>query len=989
MRIFDYCINVIFFADLLLNTNTAYFSDAADAFVLDRSKILENYWKSGMFMIDLVSCIPFDDIVAAGVSGGPPQLASHEKVQQTSTVNLVKVIRLLRLMKLLKASSVNVSKVLNRLEEIFNVSPIMVNLLSTIVEVIFISHLVSCMWWGLCWQLSIDSNEVSWFDTESQVYNKLGDANFQDQYVAALYWTITTLTSTGFGDIVPTTDHERVVNIFVMVIGATVFGFVVANISNIVHEFNAKKASSNCRIGMIKEYLRDNACPSSVSHDVLNYFRRALRKHSTVDDTIILSRMPHFLRVSIQVMDAQMLFDSIPVFKHIKSDSLKLFLLHLLNFSSVEKGEKIIKEGDAATEIILMTHGQATICRILGPVQVSSIKAKRSGVMGSTFDVASTPLKKLVAFVHDTPNKLFGMAPLAGEDDDDDGEDSEDDEVIARRERKALDDQRRKTRSIELWTKVRTELTRIVSMGRDENNFTGIVHLVQPKISKISIIMHGNMNAALRQKSVHGLNSGADLTGSNKEGVVVDSSEPVEVACDVEELGELRVGDVFGFHAMRLSLTHACSVVASETCHYYTLSRSDLLTVTKSHPDIAFQLQSALGVTIFEADRLQGKRQARKRKIEFLNGIKARFKAVNQGATKKPHLATLIKRLSQAPPEEKQAMLARFRLLAEKERREKSSFAPFYRILEKIRPLIPPEQQDDIMRPPSPIPLAYDDLMSPAGHRAGRGHVGSRSPATSTTPTPAALTINPNAVSNLDDVDGLNDSLLSAGGTTPHPTPSITTPTQAAARSARFTEALNRRLSSRGGMGIVGGLGVSADEGPGKKKKTSRRKPPILERTNKVQRLETMYVQYLDDKIKTASSKGDFRRMRLDREDDVLDVHSFEKFCASQKDVVVDSLLRQSLTSNFASAHHRKRTSGVTVDVRLIHRDTEMGGDAAMMRAERVHMAGLKSTAVLKRHRSYADVYDMFSSHMWEKVVRSPLPMQRRKSFPSYTAVGK
>ena len=44
--------------------------------------------------------------------------------------------------------------------------------------------------------------------------------------MASLYWTVTTLTTTGYGDIVPINDAERVLNVFIMVVGATVFGCV-------------------------------------------------------------------------------------------------------------------------------------------------------------------------------------------------------------------------------------------------------------------------------------------------------------------------------------------------------------------------------------------------------------------------------------------------------------------------------------------------------------------------------------------------------------------------------------------------------------------------------------------------------------------------------------------------------------------------------------------------------------------------------------------
>ena len=52
--------------------------------------------------------------------------------------------------------------------------------------------------------------------------------------MAALYNTITTLSTMGYGDMVPRNTLERIINIFVLVFGATMFSYVVANISDLV-----------------------------------------------------------------------------------------------------------------------------------------------------------------------------------------------------------------------------------------------------------------------------------------------------------------------------------------------------------------------------------------------------------------------------------------------------------------------------------------------------------------------------------------------------------------------------------------------------------------------------------------------------------------------------------------------------------------------------------------------------------------------------------
>ena len=131
------------------------------------------------------------------------------------------------------------------------------------------------------------------------------------------------------------------------VLSATVFGYVVANISTIVRDFNSKEQNNNLRLGMLKEYLNRNNSPASVSNGVLSFFRQALRKGSNVvEDKQIMMRLPHFLRTTVYALENKPLFASIPIFKHIKSNSLKLYLLNLLTFCHAEKGYRMIKAGE-------------------------------------------------------------------------------------------------------------------------------------------------------------------------------------------------------------------------------------------------------------------------------------------------------------------------------------------------------------------------------------------------------------------------------------------------------------------------------------------------------------------------------------------------------------------------------------------------------------------------------------------------------------------
>ena len=53
-------------------------------------------------------------------------------------------------------------------------------------------------------------------------------------YTIGLYWTITTITTVGYGDISATNMAERIVACIIMVIGVIAFSFSTGSLSSII-----------------------------------------------------------------------------------------------------------------------------------------------------------------------------------------------------------------------------------------------------------------------------------------------------------------------------------------------------------------------------------------------------------------------------------------------------------------------------------------------------------------------------------------------------------------------------------------------------------------------------------------------------------------------------------------------------------------------------------------------------------------------------------
>ncbi|CAB1422505.1 unnamed protein product [Pleuronectes platessa] len=197
----DSIVDVIFLVDIVLNFHTTFL-------------IRMNYVKT-WFVIDLLSCLPYDVINA------------FENVDEgiSSLFSSLKVVRLLRL-----------GRVARKLDHYIEYGAAVLVLLVCVFGLA--AHWLACIWFSIgdYEVIDEDANTVrmdSWLyllgETVGTPYrfNASGSGRWEggpskdSVYITSLYFTMTSLTSIGFGNIAPNTDGEKIFAVAMMMIGCS------------------------------------------------------------------------------------------------------------------------------------------------------------------------------------------------------------------------------------------------------------------------------------------------------------------------------------------------------------------------------------------------------------------------------------------------------------------------------------------------------------------------------------------------------------------------------------------------------------------------------------------------------------------------------------------------------------------------------------------------------------------------------------------------
>ena len=227
LEIGNQIIDFIFIVDIVVSFNTSYYDQKASEFSMSRKAIAWNYIKS-WFIIDVLAVIPFEFILKNWVANTDlgEGFAGLSKI--TKIARFYRVLKLFRLVKLSKLAKEK-AKLRNTMQSKMQMSVAFERLLLFFAVCLIFVHTLACAWVWLAYENEVNDFQSHWI----KVFGFEHFTNY-DLYVTAVYFTVTTITTVGYGDIYATETNERILGIVSMLIGVIAFSFSTGSLASIV-----------------------------------------------------------------------------------------------------------------------------------------------------------------------------------------------------------------------------------------------------------------------------------------------------------------------------------------------------------------------------------------------------------------------------------------------------------------------------------------------------------------------------------------------------------------------------------------------------------------------------------------------------------------------------------------------------------------------------------------------------------------------------------
>ncbi|ESQ39772.1 hypothetical protein EUTSA_v10000798mg [Eutrema salsugineum] len=352
--IIDNIVNGFFAIDIVLTFFVAYL-DSHSYLLVDNPKKIAIRYLSTWFAFDVCSTAPFQ----------PLSLLFNYNGSELG----FRILSMLRLWRLRRVSSL-----FARLEKDIRFNYFWIRCTKLISVTLFVVHFAGCFNYLIADRYP--DPRKTWIGS---VYPDFKKASLWFRYVTSLYWSITTLTTTGYGDLHPQNPREMLFDIFFMMFNLGLTAYLIGNMTNLVVHWTSRTRTFRDTVRAALEFASRNQLPHDIqdqmlSHICLKFKTEGLKQQET------LNNLPKAIRSSIANYLFFPIVQNIYLFQGVSRDFLFQLVLDI-DAEYFPPKEDVILQNEAPMDLYILVSGAVdfTAC-VDGHDQIQG-----KAVIGDTF----------------------------------------------------------------------------------------------------------------------------------------------------------------------------------------------------------------------------------------------------------------------------------------------------------------------------------------------------------------------------------------------------------------------------------------------------------------------------------------------------------------------------------------------------------------------------------------------------------------------------
>ena len=346
-HIINSLIDIIFIIDIIISFFIAYYN-FDEILIIEPKLIAKNYLKT-WFFIDLISAIPFQTFFTIFINKCKNEGLLQNPLYGKNFYYLLILFRLFKIFHVIIDNKFK-EKLTNELSKytLFNKYG---NFLIHLIAVSLSLHIVACIF------IFIGKNDYpNWI-----VHFNYNNKSFKELYLIAIYYTITTLTTVGYGDITCISSNEKIFGLFMEVIGICAYSWTLTEISNYIKVINEKTEELSNKIHILDDIkLNYPRLPNELYDRIIRYLRYQ-HYYEKKDKNIIIEELPIGLRNNLIYEMYKPVINNFTFFKDFSNIDFIVKVIVAFKPILSLKNDILIKDGDLVEDIIFVKRGRLSL----------------------------------------------------------------------------------------------------------------------------------------------------------------------------------------------------------------------------------------------------------------------------------------------------------------------------------------------------------------------------------------------------------------------------------------------------------------------------------------------------------------------------------------------------------------------------------------------------------------------------------------------------